>query len=339
MRIFTAVSLVLLLAACTGHEPGAYHLTQTVPVSGDGGWDFVKVQDETRRVYIAHSTQIEVLDADSGKPVGVIRNIQGAHGIAIAADSGKGFITNGKSNSVTVFDVKTLAILGQIATEKKPDAILYDSSTKRVFAFNAGSGSATIIDARKARKIGTVTLGGAPEFAVSDKKGSVFVNLEDKSEMLKINARSLQVVKRWPLAPCAEPSSLAMDRESHRLFAGCSNHILTVVNAENGAVVTTLPIGEKVDATAFDPDTKLVISSNGDGTMTVIHEDSPDHYRVVQTITTPKRSKTSGLDKKTHKLFVPAAEFGAAPAPTAENPKPRPAVIPGSFKVLVFEKS
>jgi YVTN family beta-propeller protein len=339
MRILTGFCFILFLTGCAAHESvNGYHLTNTVPLPSAGGWDFVKVDDEARRVYIAHSTQVEVIDADSGKPIGVISNIKGAHGITIAFDTSHGFITNGKSDTVTVFDVKTLNVTGQIKAGKKPDAIAYDRHTHRIFVFNADGNSATVIDAKKLKSIGTIALGGAPEFAVPDKAGHIYVNLEDKSEMLQIDASTLKVMNRWSLAPCTEPSSLAIDRKNHRLFAGCSNHILTVVDATNGSIVSTLPIGEKVDATAFDPETYLIISSNGDGTMTVIHEDDADHYHIIQTVVTPKRSKTFGLDKKTHKLFVPSAMFGPTQAPSKDNPKGRPQILPGTFSVLIFEQ-
>ncbi len=338
MRIALLLATALMLAACAAQQPQGYHLAESIPVAGEGGWDLVSVDNETRRVYIAHSTKADVLDADSGKVLGSVGPLDGAHGVVAVPEAGLGFATNGKANKVTVFDLKTLAVKGEIPTGKKPDSIIYDPATKHVFAFDADSGSATVIDPAHARKIGTIALKGAPEFAVADGKGHVFLNLEDKNEMLVIDSRRLKVVKRWKLASCTEPASLAMDRVNHRLFAGCANSMLAVVNAHNGHVITTLPIGKHVDATAFDAATHEIISTAADGTLTVIAQDDADHYHVTQTVKTPLRSKTFGLDEKTHRLFVPSAGFGPAPTPTKDNPKGRPPVLSGTFNVLIFDR-
>jgi len=338
MRTVILLGIMTILAACAMEQSSSYHRVQSVPIAGEGGWDYVSVDSVARRVYVAHSTKVDVLDADSGEVVGVVAPLDGAHGVVMATGTGRGFASNGKANKVTVFDLKTLAITGTIATGNKPDAMLYDPATKRVFAFNGESGSATVIDAVRAKKIATMALKGQPEFAVADGRGHVFVNLEDKSETLAIDSRRLKVVKRWALAPCESPASLALDRTNHRLFVGCANHMLAVVNADNGEVITTLPVGEHVDATAFDASTHAVISSAADGTLTVIAQDDANHYHVAQTVTTPLRSKTFGLDEKTDRLFVPAADFGAAPPASADNPKGRPAVLPGTFTMQILEQ-
>jgi len=338
MRTLMGTSLALLLSACSVPATTGYHCTDTIALTGDNGWDFLTVDKTARRVYISHGTEVEVLNADSGKLEGIIPNTPGVHGIAIASDLGRGFISNGKSDTVTIFDLKTRKELSQVKTGNKPDAILYDNTTHRVFVFNGKSNNATVIDAATGKVAGTITLGGKPEFAVSDNSGHVFVNLEDKNKLLKIDARKLKILKRWSLRPGEEPSSLAIDQENHRLFVGCGNKLLIVINADNGKVVSVMEIGSDVDATAFDPATKLIISSNGEGSLTVIHEDEPDKYHVVETVTTPKRSKTFALDTKTHRLFVPTAQFNPAPAPKELTPKPRPSIVPGSFAVMVFDK-
>jgi DNA-binding beta-propeller fold protein YncE len=334
MRTLTALLLAALAAApVPAQTPDGYRLLKTIRVPGDGGWDYLTVDEAGRRVYVSHGTQVDVLDADSGEVKGKVPDTAGVHGIALAPDLGRGFTSNGRANTVTIFDLKTLEKLGEVKTGRNPDAILYDPATRRVFAFNGRSDSATAIDAAKGEVAGTVELGGQPEFAAADGTGHVFVNLEDKSELLKIDSRALKVVARWPLAPGKAPASLAIDPRNHRLFVGCRNRLLVVVNADTGKVVTTLPVGERVDATAFDPEAALVVSANGDGTVTVVHQDGPDKYQVVQTVKTRPGSKTLALDGKTHRLFIPAAEFKAAPK---DSPRRRPVMVPGSFVVLVF---
>jgi len=281
-----------------------------IPVSGQGGWDYLTVDEAGRRLYVSHGTQVEVLDVDSGAIVGKVENTPGVHGIAVAHELGRGFASNGQSSTVTIFDLKTLKEIAQVPVGKKPDAIIYDPATSRVFAFNGDSSSATAIQAADGKVAGTVDLGGGPEFAVADNSGYVYNNIEDASVVLKINSRSLKVEQRWPTGPCASPSSIAMDRTNRRLFIGCRSKVMAVMNADTGNVITTLPIGDHVDATAFDPDSRLIFNSNGEGTITVIHEDSPDKYSIVQTVKTLPKAKTMALDPKTHKLFLSAAEAG-----------------------------
>jgi DNA-binding beta-propeller fold protein YncE len=316
----------------TAKAEEGYTLQKTVPIPGDGGWDYLIVDDAGRRVYISHGTQVDVLDADSYEHKGTIPDTKGVHGIAVVPDLGKGFTSNGKADTVTIFDLKTLKPLSEVKTGKNPDAIIYDSSSKRVFAFNGRDKSATAIDADKGEAVGTVDLEGRPEFAVADGAGNVYVNLEDKNTLVKFDAQKLKVLERWKLEGGDEPASLAMDTKNHRLFVGCGNKFLLVVNAENGKVVSKHPIGEHVDATAFDPEKKLIFASCGDGTVTVIHDDGNDKYSVVETVKTKKGSKTLALDLKTHRLFLPSADFKAAEGGG------RPTVVPKSFAVLVFGK-
>jgi YVTN family beta-propeller protein len=287
-----------------------YRLDKRIPIPGQGSWDYLTVDEAARRLYVSHGTQVEVLDVDSGATVGKVPNTLGVHGVAIASDLGRGFASDGQTSTVTVFDLKTLKAIQEIATGKKPDAIIFDPATSRVFAFNGGSNSVTVIEAKDGKVAGTVDLGGGPEFAVSDGTGFVFDNLEDESLVLKIDARNLKVEQRWPTAPCTSPSSMAIDRSNRRLFIGCRSRVMAVMDAETGKVITTVPIGDHVDATAFDPESKLVFNSNGEGSVTIIRQEAPDKYSVVQTVKTIPRAKTMALDPKTHRLFLSTAERG-----------------------------
>jgi YVTN family beta-propeller protein len=305
--IFLIPICAVLAAAATG---GGYSVTRKVPIPGQGSWDYLTVDEDARRLYVSHGTQVEVLDIDSLNVAGNIPKTPGVHGVAIAPEFGRGFVSNGQTSSVTIFDLKSLKPIADVPTGQKPDAIIYDPATSRVFAFNGGSNSATAIDAATGKVVGTVDLGGGPEFAAADGKGFVFDNLEDENLVLKINARELKVEQRWPTAPCSSPSSMAMDRANWRLFIGCRSKVMAVLDADTGKVITTLLIGDHVDATAFDPETKLVFNSNGEGTVTVIHQDSPDMYSIVETVKTAPRAKTMALDPKTHRLFLSTTENG-----------------------------
>ncbi len=301
------VASLCLAASCFAAE--GYHVTKKIPVPGSGSWDYLAVDESARKLYVSHGTQVEVLDVDSGAIAGKVAPTAGVHGIAIAPDQGRGFTSNGQTNNVTIFDLKTLKQIGDaVPTGKKPDAIIFDPASSRVFAFNGGSDSATAIDAATGKVAGTVDLGGGPEFAVADGNGFVYDNLEDQSQVVKIDSKNLKVVERWPTAPCSSPSSMAIDREHHRLFIGCRSKVMAVINSDTGKVVTTLPIGDHVDATAFDSSTGLIFNSNGEGTISVIHEDSPDQYSSVETVKTLPRAKTMALDPKTHQLFLSTAE-------------------------------
>ena len=308
LTIVFALSFVALGVVARGES--AYSVVKKIPIPGQGSWDYLTVDESARRLYVSHGTQVEVLDVDSGSIVGSIPNTPGVHGVAIAADLGRGFVSDGQASTVTIFDLKTLKSLGEVPTGKKPDAIIYDPATSRVFVFNGGGNSATVIDAATGKVAGTIDLGGGPEFAAADGAGSVYDNLEDQSLVLKINSRDLKVEQRWPTAPCQSPSSMAMDRLNRRLFIGCRSRVMAVMNADTGQVITTLPIGDHVDATAFDPETRLIFNSNGEGTITVIHQDSLDKYSLVETVKTLPRAKTMALDPKTHQLFLSTAENG-----------------------------
>jgi DNA-binding beta-propeller fold protein YncE len=336
-RFLFVGACVLLVSTILSAGPSGYHVSKTIKLGGEGGWDYLTVAG--RRVYISRGTHVMVVDADTGAVVGDIPNTNGVHGIAIAADLDKGFISDGRDNNVTIFDVKTLRVLGTAPTGKNPDAIIYDPASKRVFTFNGSSKDATAIDAKTGTVAGTIALGGKPEFAVADEKGHVFVNIEDTSEIAQFNSDKLTVETRWKIAPGEEPSGLAMDRKHRRLFSVCSNKLMVVVNADNGNVVTTLPIGPGTDAAGFDPETGFAFSSNGgDGTVTVAHEDSPDKFAVVENVPTLRRARTMAVDGKTHQIFTVTAEFGQPPAPTTEQPRPRAPMVPGSFTLLILSR-
>jgi DNA-binding beta-propeller fold protein YncE len=310
--------------------PSGYKVIKTIPVAGEGGWDYVAVDSEARRIYISHSTRVVVLDADSFAVAGEIPDTQGVHGIAIASDLGRGFTSNGRANTATIFDLKTLRTVGTVQTGTNPDAILYDQVTKRVFTFNGRSKDATAFGAADGTVLGTIPLGGKPEFAAVDGKGKVYVNIEDTSELVEIDAQGLKVMHRWPLNPCQEPSGLAMDVKNRRLFAGCDNKMMAVIDADSGKVIATPAIGEGVDATAFDPGTGFALASNGEGTLTVVKQEAADKYSVLENVETKKSARTMGLDLKTHTVVLPAADM--IPPKAGEQ---RPTVKPGTFVLLV----
>jgi DNA-binding beta-propeller fold protein YncE len=313
--------------------PTGYHVVRTIPIGGDTGWDYATTDPVGRRIYISHGTHVVVLDADTQEKVGDIPDTQGVHGIAVAAEFGRGFVSNGRANNVTMFDLKSLKTLGLIPVGTNPDAIIYDPATKRVFAMNGRSGDISAINPADGKVVGTVAIGGKLEFAAADGKGTIFVNVEDKSELVHVDAEKLTVLHRWPLAPCTEPSGLAMDTKTRRLFVACDNKMMAVVNADTGKIVTTLPTGEGTDASAFDPETKLAFSSNGEGTLTVVHEDSPDKFSVVENVPTKKSARTMAFDSKTHNIFLPAADFDA-PAAGERRGKMKP----DSFVLLVVSR-
>jgi DNA-binding beta-propeller fold protein YncE len=304
VALFSALITVAAFAA------DSYQITKKIPIPGQGGWDYLAVDEAGRRVYVSHGTQVEVLDADTGAIVGKIPDTPGVHGIAIDVDHNRGFISAGQAASVIIFDLNTLNTIGHAPTGQKPDAIIYDPATSRVFAFNGGSNSATVIESPDGKVAGTIDLGGGPEFAAADGRGYVYNNLEDESQVLKINSKTLKVEQRWPTAPCASPSSMAIDKENRRLFLGCRSKVMAVMNADTGQVITTLPIGDHVDATVFDVASRLIFNSNSEGSITVIHQDSPDKYSVVETVKTLPRAKTMALDLKTHQLFLSTTESG-----------------------------
>jgi len=313
---------------------GGYRVTGKIPVEGEGGWDYLVADDAARRLYLSHATHVVVFDLDSHKVVGDIPDTQGVHGIALAPEVHRGFVSDGRANSVTIFDLQTMKTLATVPAGTNPDAIVYDGVSKRVFAFNGRSKDATVINSADGKVLGTFAIGGKPEFAVADGKGSIYVNVEDTSEILRMDAHTMTIVHRWPLAPCKEPSGLALDAKSRRLFAVCDNQMMAVVDADSGKVVATPKIGEGPDAVTFDPGTGDIFSSNGEsGTLTVVHEDARDKYSVVENVPTKEGARTLALDLKTHTLYLPAAEM----IPPSAGQK-WPSVKPGTMHLLIVSK-
>lgn len=327
--LFATVAGGLALAAT-----GGYHTIKEIKVGGEGGWDYLTLDSAARRLYVSHATHVVVLDIDAGTVAGDIPNTPGVHGIAIAPGLNRGFISNGRGNNVTIFDLKTLAKIGEVKTGQNPDAIQYEAASKRVFTFNGRSKDATAFDAQTGTVEGTIPLGGKPEFSAADGKGKIYVNIEDTNEVAEIDANSLKVTKKYSLKPCDEPSGLAMDVKNRRIFSVCGNKMMAISNPDTGKVIATPPIGDGADGAGFDPGRGVAFSSNGEGTLTVIGE-TGGKWGVIETVKTQKSARTMTVDEKNHTVLLPAAQYGPAPAPTAQTPKPRPAMVPDSFKLLV----
>ena len=338
LPILLFLMMAFVLATQAAPPAPQYEVKQKFTLGGDGGWDYLTYDPAGKRLFISRGTRVMVVDPAKGSVIGEIPNTPGIHGIALAQDLNKGFTSNGRENSVTVFDLKTLKETDRIKIEgENPDAILYDPASKRIFTFNGRSKNATVIDATNNKVVGTVPLDGKPEFGVADGKGMVFVNIEDKGELTSIDARKAAVLNTWPITGCEEPSGLAMDQKNRRLFPVCGNKVMAVVNADNGKVVTTIPIGQGVDAAGFDPSTNLAFASNGDGTLTVVHEDSADKYSVVSNAPTQRSARTMALDTSNHDVYTVAADFDEAP-PAEGQTRPRRTMKPGTFTLLVVGK-
>ncbi|HEX4574972.1 MAG TPA: hypothetical protein VH158_07560 [Gemmatimonadales bacterium] len=330
-------SAVLLCARVLPAFPQAYHVTKTVTLGGDGGWDYLALDTVGHRLFIARQNRVMVVDPESGKLQAEIPGMKGAHGIAFAYETGHGFVTSGADSTVTMFDLKTLQVLGHARAALDDDAVLYDPATKRVFTFNGDSHNATVIDAASGKEIGAIDLGAGPEFGVSAGDGKLYVNLEDKGAVAEIDAAAMRVTRQWSIAPCEGPTGLAIDRVHHRLFSGCHSKVLAISDATAGKLITTVPIGAGVDAAAFDPGTQLAFSSNGDGTLTVVREDAPDKFTVVANVPTKRGARTMALDERTHRVYLVSADFEPAPAATPQQPRPRPKMVPGTFSLIVGE--
>jgi DNA-binding beta-propeller fold protein YncE len=331
-----AITIVATLVVFAASAPG-YHIIKTYKLGGDGGWDYLTLDNSAHRLYISRATRVMVIDTESGEQVGEIADTPGVHGIALVPALNKGFTSNGRGGTVSIFDMKTLKTVNKVKVGENPDAILYDPATKKIFTFNGRSHDSSVLDAEQGKLVGTIKLDGKPEFGVSDQKGELFVNIEDKNEIEALDPTKLEVKARWPMAGCEEPSGLAMDREHRRLFSGCDK-LMAVVDADSGKEVITLPICDGVDATAYDPETKLAFASCHDGKLTVIREESPDKFTVLENVTTQLGARTMALDAQTHEVYTVTAKFGAPPAATAENPHPRPSIEPNSFVVLILAK-
>ena len=338
-NLFFAAPLALALSgpALAQTAPAPYRLLRTIPIGGEGGWDYLKVDPAGERLYLSHGTQVDVLDLKTHKVIGHIANTPGVHGIDVVPGANRGYITCGRANQCVIFDLKTLQAIGApVATGPKPDALLYDAFSKRVFLFSNEGGKSTVLDGATGAVVGTAELGGDAEAPATDDRGTIFVNIEDKSEVIAFNAQTLAVRGRYPLAPGEEPTGLAYDPKTNRLFSACANEKLVVTDSQTGRQVAVLPIGKGVDGATFDPATQHIITSNGSGTFTVVHQDSPTKYSVVATLPTERGARTITLDPQTHHLFTCTADYGPTPPATTENPRPRPSIVPGTFRVLEY---
>jgi YVTN family beta-propeller protein len=339
-----AILIFVASAALVGPAAGApqsassgYHVTKKIKLGGTGGWDYLAIDSPKHRLFISRGTHVMVVSTEDGSILGDIPGIQRSHGIALAPEFNKGFASDG-GGSVLVFDYTTLKTLDVVKTDKDCDGIIYDPGSKRVFTMNGDANTSTVLDASTGKVLSNIPLGGGPEFTASDGKGHVFANLEDKSAMVKINAQTMKVEETWPLAPCESPSGLAIDAANERLIVGCHNKFMTFVDGNSGKVLGTVPIGQGVDANRFDPGTGFAFASCGDGTITVAHEDSPDKFSPVDVITTQRGARTMEVDPSTHTIYTVTAEFGPTPAATAENPRPRPTMVPDTFTLLVVSR-
>jgi len=338
-KSFVVISCLLILLSYSNlsgqNSKSEYSIVNKIHLPGEGGWDYLSVDEAGNRLFVSHGTLVQVVDLKTSQLAGTITETPGVHGIALAPDLNKAFISVGRNASVKVIDFKALTLIADVkVTGGNPDAIMYDDFSKKVFVFNGSTSNATVIDAVSNTVVGTIALSGKPEFPVSDGKGKIYVNIEDKSVISVIDANTLKVDKSWPIAPGEEASGLAIDNETHRLFAVCGNKLMVVVDAVDGHVVANLPIGEGCDGVKFDPGMKRAYSSNGEGTMTVVQEVDKDHFKVLETIKTVAGARTLALDTRTHHIYTPSAEFGPAPAPTAENPRPRRIPKPDSFNIM-----
>jgi len=331
---FLALALgFLTLGTLRAADSPGYHFLKEIPIGGDGAWDYLSVDPAARRLYVSHATKVVVVDIDKYTVVGEIPDTPGVHGIAIAADVKRGFSSNGREAKVSMFDLDTLKLLSKVDTGQNPDCIIYNPGKEEVYAMNGRSDSATVIDAKTGNVVATIPLPGKPEFAAADPKADrVYCNLEDKSQIAVIDAKEHKVLETWSIAPGEEASGMAIDTAHGRLFIGCHNKVMEMIDTKTGKVVGSVPIGSGVDANAFDPGTQLAFSSNGDGTVTIAHEDGPDKLTVVQNLATEPRMRTMAIDLKTHRVFLAAAKF----EPQAEGARQRPKMIPGSFKIMVY---
>jgi len=328
----------LVLAANSYAADSGYHIIKRLRVGGEGGWDYLTVDGAARRLYISRSTHVMVIDLDTDEVVGDIPNTLGVHGIAVAPGLNRGFTSNGKADTSTIFDLKTLKVLGEVKTGGNPDAIIYDPISKKVFTFNGRSRDATVFDAVSGKVVRTMPLGGKPEFAVTDGKGRVYVNIEDTNEVVEIDSLKTRELRRFPLNHCEEPTGMGLDSEHHRVFSGCHNKTMTILDITAGKVIATVPIGANVDGNGFDAGPGLAFSANGDGTLTVVREASPGNFEVVETVTTKRGSRTMAIDPKTHNIFLPAAQFSQPGESTQAGSKQRPVMVKDSFEVLVVGK-
>ena len=345
-KIILPVLFSLAVMVCRADGPaspersagGPYHFIKEIPIGGDGGWDYLTVDSASQRLYVSHATKVVVIDLVKDQVAGEITNTPGVHGIAVAPDLELGVTSNGRENKAGIVDLKTLQTLSKVDTGQNPDGMLYDPGRKEAYLFNGRGQSATVVDVKAGKVVATIPLGGKPEFAQADPKaGRVYDNLEDKNEVAVIDTKSHQVITNWPIAPGEEASGMAIDLKNHRLFLGCGgSKTMVMMDSTSGKVIASVPIGQGVDANAFDPGTGFAFASCGDGTTTIAHEDTPDKLTVVQTLETQRGSRTMALNPKTHKIYLAAARFEAPTNQAAATPRQRPRMVPGTFKVMVY---
>ena len=335
IAFFFTILFTFLAIELQAQETKAFHILKTFHIASAGGWDYLAIGPGNNRLYISHGTQVNILNKTTGDSIGVIENTTGVHGIAFDKSQNKGFTSNGRLNNVTVFELSTNAVITQIATGENPDAILYEPFSNKIITCNGSSKTLSVIDPVEGKVIVTIPVGGKPETAVSNEKGKLYVNIEDKNEIVLIDLKTFTVEAHWPLAPAEEPTGLAIDRKTNRLFAGCGNKLLAIVNSVDGKLITTLPIGDRCDGVAFDPVTKNIFTSNGEGTMSVFREKSADKFEVVATVATKRGARTITLDEQTHLIYLPTADFEQ---PDPNNPTARPKMIPGTFQVIVISQ-
>jgi len=342
-KIWARIVIAVALLALSAFAATTYHLVSTYKFSAAKGgreyFYYMTFDSGSRRLYLSHGTEVLVVNADSGKEEGKISGLKLSHGVAVIPELGRGFISDGADSKAIIFDLKTLKIVGEAIAAPDADCIIYDPASKHVFTFNGDSHNATAIDPATGQKVGVVDLGGGPEFAVADGHGTIYNNLEDKSEVLAIDSLTLRVKSRWPIAPAGAPAPIAMDREHRRLFvAGREPAMLVVMNADDGRVIQSFPLSNGADAEVYEAKTGLVFVSTREGWIHIFHEDSPDHYSEAGKVKTEFGAKTMAYDPTTERIFVDTADFGKPPEPTAERPNPRPAAIPGTFRLLVYSK-
>jgi YVTN family beta-propeller protein len=334
MRRISAAVLFILAgpAAAQTHD-----ITHTYTLGGTGGWDYVIPDAARHRLFIGRSTRVMVVDMNDGHLIGEVGGINGAHGVAIVPTLNRGFATSGEDSSIVMFDLRTYKPLARIPAAEDADAIIYDAASGRVFSFNGDANSATVVDPRTASVVATIPLGGKPEYGQSARNGKIYINLVDSSQVVEVDARALKVTRRWSTAPCTSPVAMAIDTRNQRLFSGCRSGVLAISDYRNAKVVGTVPIGRGVDGAGYDPGSGTIYASNADGTLTIIHRDAKDRYRVVENFKTAPGSRNMGLDPATHRIYLPAADFGPPPDSTASNPRRRPPMLPGTFRIIVVE--
>jgi DNA-binding beta-propeller fold protein YncE len=330
--------LLLSVIAAPSLAAQSYEITHTYNVGGEGGWDYIVPDAPNHRLFIGRQNRLMVVDMNTGRLIAEVTGINGAHGTALVPELGRGFATSGNDSSILMFDAKSYKGLLKIPAALDADAIIYDPASKRVFSFNGDANSSTVVDPRRGTRIASIPLGGKPEYGQSARDGKVYANLVDSSQIVEIDTKDLKVTRRWSTAPCKNPVSMAIDIRRQRLFSGCRSGVLAVSDYKNGKIVATVPIGEGVDGAGYDAGRRDVYASNADGTLTVIHQDSPDKYHVVQSVTTGERGRNMGIDPATHRIYIASAKFGPAPADsTAANPRRRAPMLPGTFSVIVVE--